>query len=171
MFASVVFLSAVQYKTLSVSGEKVPIGIDAATIGKFYGGHYVANRDFLSLPKVSEIPTEKVKFFSGNVYILPSKTATQATITYFQSGRKREFHKDTGKVDYDMTIGDFISSFSGSDIRAADATYASFEVSLPKEAKKLDGFTGTITYFAKNMTGDQTLTIKLKNGKVVGSRT
>ena len=70
-----------------------------------------------------------------------------------------------------MTIGDFISSFSGSDIRAADATYASFEVSLPKEAKKLDGFTGTITYFAKNMTGDQTLTIKLKNGKVVGSRT
>ena len=175
MIASFVFLTVAQHKNLNPntsapSNAKIPVGADVAKIGKLRPGHYVADRDLKSLPKVSDYTTDKLQYFTGKVYVLSSDAKTPPTITMFQSGRMREFHKETGKVDYNTTLHDYLASMGGSDVRLADANYAEFEVLLPTEAKKLDGFDGSLTFFLKDIKPEQALTITLKKGKVVSTR-
>lgn len=146
---------------------KIPVGADVATIGKMRPGHYVANRDFRSLPPVNDLG-DKILVFSGNVYVLAGDKAPQ--ITPFIGGRKRIFNRDKGTVEYGDSLRDYLHSLDAkADVRAAEATYASFEVTLPTDAKKLADFVGTITFFVQNMKPEQALTITLKKGKVVRS--
>lgn len=171
MTAAFVFASLataqIKVKTGPQTG-KIPVGSDAAAIGKIRPGHYVANRDVKSLPTLAELGDNKALVFSGNVYVLSPSKPTQ--ITPFIGGRKREFDSKTGKVSVGESLQDYIRSLGDKpDVHVAEATYAHFEVVLPTDAKRLAGFDGTITFFVKDMKPEQALTITLKKGKTTRS--
>ncbi|MBI1333030.1 MAG: hypothetical protein GC165_09130 [Armatimonadetes bacterium] len=155
---------------VAAPSNKIVLGSDVDTIARVRPGHYVADRDVRTLPKLHDVSNDQLNVFSGKVYVIPADEKASPQIFNFVGGRQRLFNSEKGTVEVGQSLYDFVHSQDAkSDIRVADPTAANFEVLLPKEAKKLDGFSGTITYFVQDMKPEQSLTLTLKSGKVVGS--
>jgi hypothetical protein len=162
MLATLVLTALVQ--------QKIPVGATVDTLGKLRPGNFSADRDVRSLPPLKDLSEAKRESFTGNVYIVSPESDKPNTVVFFQGGRRRLFDPKRGVHEFRDSLTQYVSTLDEkADVRVAATGYAHFTVTLPADAKKLDKFTGKLVYFKAKMSESDSLTIYLKNGKVVDS--
>lgn len=162
MLATLVLTAIVQ--------QKIAVGTTVDTLGKIRPGSFSADRDVRTLPKLKDLSDAKRDSFTGNVYIVPTDPNKSNDIVFFLNGRRRTFDEKKGVPEFRDSLSQYVSTLDDkADVRVAATGYAHFTVTLPADAKKLDKFTGKLVYFKAKMTESDSLTIYLKDGKVVNS--
>jgi hypothetical protein len=148
----------------------IPNGADAKAIGRLRPDNYAAIREYRTLPLIGDLSQAKRATFSGTVITLDFPRQGMIHVMIYKNGKRvvldnpKQTIKENG-----VPLTKMLTTLPPKiDIRFAGPNFASFDVRLPGEEKKLVGFSGTLTAFSSKP-GVKSIGIKLVGGKVQSS--
>jgi len=132
--------------------------------GQIPAGHYTASRAVTSLPKLSSLSSAQQDVFTGIVFFIRDGDYTHKD--YLKGQLDLQYAHHVIKTKEWGTLREKVAHMpKGTEIRYAVPGFLAFQVDLPKNMKRLSGFTGLLS----KLEGEMVRFVRLKDGKFVSS--